>query len=122
MSEMGATIRTIKDAGYRVIMKNEDGSPKKVWRCLVKEGNYGKFISIEQHWVRKMEGKRITESDWARKSINFPYDKDKAFATWESIRELLEGAFGASASESADLEREVEEEFGEDFEGLEDEL
>jgi hypothetical protein len=120
MSGMGTTIKTIKDAGYRVIIKNEDGSPKKVWRCLVKEGNYGKFISVEQHWVRKIEGGKITESDWARKSINFPYDKDKAFATWNSIMELLEGAFGAS--ESADLEREVEEEFGEELEGLGDEL
>jgi hypothetical protein len=120
MSGIGAGIKTVKDVGYRAIIKNEDGSPKKVWRCLIKEGNYGKFISVEQHWVRRMEGEKIAESDWARKSINFPYDKDKALATWNSIMELLDAALGVS--EGADLEKEVEEEFGEELEGLDEDL
>jgi len=120
MSEIRPSIRTLKDVGYREIMKNEDGSPRKVWKCLIKEGQYGKFISIEQHWVRRMEGKKIVESDWARKSFNFPYDKEKAFATWNSIRELIEAALGTDAD--TELEKEVEEEFGEELEGLEEEL
>ena len=120
MSEIRPSIRTVRDVGYRVIVKSEDGSPKKVWRCLVKEGNYGKFISIEQHWVRRMEDKKIAESDWARKSINFPFDRDKAFATWNSIMELLEAALGEG--ERSDLEREVEAEFGEELEGLDENL
>jgi len=122
MSETRPSIRTLKDVGYRAILKNEDGSPRKVWRCLIKEGNYGKFISVEQHWVRRMDGKKIVESDWARKSINFPYDKEKAFATWNSIKDLLGDALGAGADAGAELEKEVEEEFGEELEGLEEEL
>ncbi|MBL7117226.1 MAG: hypothetical protein ISS94_00355, partial [Candidatus Syntrophoarchaeum sp.] len=63
-------------------------------------------------------GKKIAESDWARKSFNFPYDKKDAFAVWNTIRELIEEAFGAGA----ELEKEVEEEFGDELEGLEEEL
>lgn len=121
MSEIKPTIKTVRDVGYKVIMQNEDGTPKKVWRCLVKEGNYGKFVSVEQHWVRKMEGNTVAESDWARKSINFPDDKEKAFAIWKSINELLEAAFGADAG-AADIEKEVEEEFGDELEGLDEDL
>ena len=121
MNERRPNVRTLRDVGYRVIMRSEDGSPRKVWRCLIKEGNYGKFISIEQHWVRRMEGKKIAESDWARKSFNFPYDKEKAFATWNAVKELIVEALGAGAG-AAELEREVEEEFGEELEGFEEEL
>ncbi len=114
MSEIKPSIRTLKDVGYRVIMRSEDGSPRKVWRCLIKEGNYGKFISIEQHWVRRMEGGRIVESDWARKSFNFPFDREKALGTWNAVRELIEEALGGSAPDN--LEKEVEAEFGLDEE------
>ena len=120
MSGMGSGIRTLKDVGYKVIMKNEDGTPKQVLRCFVKEGNYGKFISIEQHWVRRMDGKKIAESDWARKTYSFPYDKERALGKWNAVMELLEDALGVS--ESADLEKEVEEEFGEELEGLDEDL
>lgn len=122
MSETRPSIKTLKDVGYRVILKNEDGTPRLVWRGFVKEGQYGKFVSIEQHWVRKMEGKKIVDSDFGRKRFNFPYDKDKAFAMRDSVVELLEEALGASASASADLEKEVEEEFGEELEGIEGDL
>ena len=118
MSEMRTSIKTLKDVGYRVIMKNEDGTPRQVFRGFIKEGNYGKFISIEQHWVRKMDGKKIVESDWARKTFSFPYDKERALGKWNAVMELLEDAL----SEGSDLEREVEEEFGEELEGLDDEL
>ncbi|MFZ2070215.1 MAG: hypothetical protein WAV32_01155 [Halobacteriota archaeon] len=117
MSETRPSISTLRDVGYKVIMKNEDGTPRKVWRCLVKEGNYGKFISVEQHWVRRMEGNKIVESDWARKSINFPHDREKAFATWNSIKELLNTAFGSGTAP----EREVVEEFSDELEGLDEE-
>ncbi len=122
MSEVRPSIRTIKDVGYRVIMKNEDGSPRLVWRGFVKEGQYGKFISIEQHWVRSMKGGKIVESDFGKKRFNFPYDKEKALAMFKSIKELLGDAFGAGAGAGAELGREVEEEFGEELEGLEEEL
>jgi len=88
--------------------------------CSIKEGQYGKFISIEQRWVRKMEGEKIVESEWARKSFNFSYDNEKALATLNIVGELLKEALGASAS--ADLEREVEEEFGDELEGIEEDL
>ncbi len=117
MSETRPSIKTLKDVGYRVILKNEDGTPRLVWRGFVKEGQYGKFVSIEQHWVRKMEGKKIVDSDFGRKRFNFPYDKDKAFAMRDSVVGLLEDALGAG--EGADLEKEVEEEFGEELEGIE---
>lgn len=119
MNERRPNVRTLRDIGYRVIMRSEDGSPRKVWRCLIKEGNYGKFISIEQHWVRRMEGKKIAESEWARKSFNFPYDKERALSTWNAVKELIEEALGAGAG-AAELEREVEEEFGEELEGFEE--
>ena len=120
MSETRPSIKTLKDVGYRVILKNEDGSPRLVWRGFVKEGQYGKFVSIEQHWVRKMEGEKILDSNFGRKRFNFPYDKEKAFAMRDSVVELLNEALGASAS--ADLEKEVEEEFGEELEGIEGDL
>ncbi|MEA2075897.1 MAG: hypothetical protein U9O85_09280 [Euryarchaeota archaeon] len=117
MSETRPSIKTLKDVGYRVILKKEDGTPRLVWRGFVKEGQYGKFVSIEQHWVRKMEGKKIVDSDFGRKRFNFPYDKDKAFAMRDSVVGLLEAALGAG--EGVDLEKEVEEEFGEELEGME---
>lgn len=120
MSEIRPGIKELKDVGYRVILKNEDGSPRLVWRCFVKEGQYGKFISIEQHWVRRMDGKTIVESDFGRKRFNFPYDKEKALAMFKSIRELLGEALGVS--KGAELEKEVEEEFGDELEGVEEEL
>lgn len=118
MSEIRPSIKTVRDVGYRVIMRREDGSPRLVWRGFVKEGQYGKFISIEQHWVQKMEGKKIVDSQWAKKRYSFPYDKEKAFTMLKSIRELLEEALGAGA----ELEKEVEEEFGEELEGFEEEV
>lgn len=118
MSEIRPSIRTLKDVGYREILKNEDGSPRLVWRGFVKEGQYGKFIAIEQHWVRKMDGKKIVESDFGRKRFNFPYDKEKALAMFKSVKEILEDALGVGT----ELEKEVEEEFGEELEGLEEEL
>ncbi len=126
MSEVRPSIRTLEDVGYRVILRRDDGSPRLVLRCFVKEGQYGKFISIEQHWVQKMEGDRIVDSQWARKRYSFPYDREKAFDTWNSIKELLEAALGRSGHEpnGSELEKEVEEEFGDelDVEGLEEEL
>ena len=121
MSEIRPGIRIVKDVGYRVISKNPDGTPKTVWRGFVKEGQYGKFISIERHFVRRMEGKKIVESDRSGKFINFPYDKDKAFPMLNSIKGLVEDALGAGAG--TNLEREVEEEFGEEIEseGLDEE-
>jgi hypothetical protein len=120
MSGIGANIRTLKDVGYKVILQNEDGSPRLVWRGFVKEGQYGKFISIEQHWVKKIEGGKIVESDFGRKRFNFPYDREKALAMKKSVVELLDAALGVS--EGADLEKEVEEEFGEELEGLDEDL
>jgi len=122
MSEMRPGVRIIKDVGYRVILKKEDGSPRLVWRCFVKEGQYGKFISIEQHWVRRMEGGKIVESDFGKKRFNFPYDKEKALAMFKSIKGLVEDALGAGTG--TNLEREVEEEFGEEIEseGLDEEF
>jgi len=122
MSEISPSVRILRDVGYRVILKKEDGSPRLVWRGFVKEGQYGKFISIEQHWVRSMQGGKIVESDFGKKRFNFPYDKEKAFAMFKSIKELLGDAFGAGAGAGVELEKEVEEEFGEELEGLEEEL
>jgi len=120
MSEIRPSIKTVRDVGYRVIMKNEDGTPKQVLRCFVKEGQYGKFISIEQHWVRRMEGKKIVESDWARKTYSFPYDKERALGKWNAVLELLKESFAGPGAK--ELEKEVEEEFGEELEGFEEEL
>jgi len=121
MSEMRQGIRTVRDVGYRVIMRKEDGSPRLVWRCFVKEGQYGKFISIEQHWVQRMEGKKIIESQWAKKRYSFPHDREKAFEMLKSLKELVEEAFAAGPG-AKELEKEVEEEFGEELEGFEEEL
>jgi hypothetical protein len=118
MSGVTSSIKAVRDVGYRVIIKNEDGSPRLVWRGFVKEGQYGKFISVEQHWVRRMEGKKIVESDFARKRFNFPFDKAKAEAMWKSVNELLEAAL--SKAPGTELEHEVEDEFGAELEGLEE--
>jgi hypothetical protein len=120
MSGIRPGIRILKDVGYRVILRNEDNTPRLVWRCFVKEGQYGKFISIEQHWIRQMEGEKIVESDFGRKRFNFPYDKEKAFAMRDSIVGLLDEAL--QTSDDADLEKEVDEEIGKELEEVDNEL
>lgn len=119
MSGFGQGITILKEVGYRVILRNDDDSPRLVWRCFVKEGQYGKFISIEQHWVRQMEGEKIVDSDFGRKRFNFPYDKEKAFAMRDSIVGLLEEAL--ETSDDTDLEKEVDEEISKELEGVDDE-
>ncbi|MBU7000241.1 MAG: hypothetical protein HXS51_05715 [Theionarchaea archaeon] len=85
------TIKTVKDIGYRVLSANEDGSPKQILRCFVKEGKYGKFISLEKHWVQNMDGENL-DTKWARWSLNVPYDKEEALKLSGFIRELMEEA------------------------------
>lgn len=120
MSEIGPDIRILKDVGYRVILRNEDDTPRLVWRCFVKEGQYGKFISIEQHWVRRMEGSKIVESDFGRKRFNFPFDKQKAFSMRDSVVALLEEAL--KTSDDVDYEREAEEEIVKELDRIDDEF
>jgi hypothetical protein len=88
------TIKTVKDIGYRVLTTNEDGSPKQILRCFVKEGKYGKFISLEKHWVQNMDGDNL-DTKWARWSLNVPYDKEEALKLSGFIRELMEEAIAA---------------------------
>jgi len=83
-------VRTVREIGYRVLMRNADGTPRQVLRCFVKEGEYGRFLSIERHWVQRMEGEEIVESKWAGRVINFPCDRRRALAMLNSIRELVE--------------------------------
>lgn len=85
------TIKTIKDVGYRVLSTNEDQSPKQVLRCFIKEGKYGRFISLEKHWVQNIQEDNI-ETKWARWSINIPYNKEDALKLSGLIRELVEEA------------------------------
>jgi len=113
-------IKIVKDVGYRVIMKNEDGTPRQVLRGFVKEGDYGKFIAVEAHWVQKMDGEKIVDSQWARKSYTFPDDQGRAHEKWNYVKELLDIALDASAG--GNLEEEVEEEFSDELEGLEDDF
>ena len=111
MSETRPNIRIVKDVGYKVIMRREDGSPRQVFRCFIKEGDYGKFVAIEQHWVQRMDGEKILESEWARRSYNFSYDRERAVDKWNSIRELLEDALNADL-EGEQGQEEVEEVLG----------
>jgi len=113
-------IKIVKDVGYRVIMKNEDGTPRQVLRGFVKEGDYGKFIAVEAHWVQKMDGEKIVDSQWARKSYTFPDDQGRAHEKWNYVKELLDIALGVSAG--GNIEEEVEEEFSDELEGLEDDF
>lgn len=88
-------VKTIKDMGYKILMADDDGSPRQVLRCFVKEGKYGKFISLEKHWVQNMpkpgeEGEM--ETNWARWSVNFPYEKDQALQLSELMDELIKEA------------------------------
>nr|MCR5853188.1 hypothetical protein [Methanophagales archaeon] len=86
-------VRMVREIGYRVLMRNADGTPRQVLRCFVKEGEYGRFLSIERHWVQRMEGEEIVESKWAGRVINFPCDRRRALAMLNSIRELVEASF-----------------------------
>ncbi|MEA3488422.1 MAG: hypothetical protein U9R10_04125 [Euryarchaeota archaeon] len=113
-------IKIVKDVGYRVIMKNDDGTPRQVLRGFVKEGDYGKFIAVETHWVQKMDGEKIIDSQWARKTYTFPDDQGRAQEKWNYVKELLDIALGVSAG--GNLEEEVEEEFSDELEGLEDDF
>ncbi|KAF5429069.1 hypothetical protein C5S39_09530 [Candidatus Methanophagaceae archaeon] len=113
-------IKIVKDVGYRVIMKNEDGTPRQVLRGFLKEGDYGKFISVETHWVQKMDGEKIIDSQWARKTYTFPDDQGRAHEKWNYVKELLDIALGVSAG--GNIEEEVEEEFSDELEGLDDDF
>ena len=84
-------VTTVKDIGYRVLSTNEDQSPKQVLRCFIKEGEYGKFIALEKHWVQNMDGDNM-ETKWARWSVNFPYSKDEALKLSGFMKELVEEA------------------------------
>ncbi len=112
------SITILKDVGYRVIMKNEDGTPRQVLRGFIKEGDYGKFISVETHWVQKMDGEEILDSQWARKTYTFPDDQERALEKWNHVKELLDAALAVVAGD--DLAKEVEEEFGDELEGLDE--
>jgi hypothetical protein len=91
------TIHVIKDIGHRVLSTNEDQSPKQILRCFIKEGKYGKFISLEKHWVQNMSDDNM-ETKWARWSVNLPYDKEEALKLSGFMRELVEEAVTAEVS------------------------
>lgn len=92
-----ATVSILKDIGYRVLSTNEDQSPKQVLRCFIKEGEYGKFISLEKHWVQNMDGDNM-ETKWARWSVNLPYNKE-ALKLSGFIGELVEEAVATEFAE-----------------------
>jgi hypothetical protein len=92
------TVTIIKDIGYRVLSTNEDQSPKQVLRCFIKEGEYGKFIALEKHWVQTMDGDTL-ETKWARWSVNFPYSKIEASTLSQFINELVEEAVNTEFAE-----------------------
>lgn len=85
------SITTIKDIGYKVLATNEDDSPRQVLKCFIKEGQYGKFISLEKHWVQNIDGDKM-ETNWARWSITLPYDKEGSLKLTDYMRELVEKA------------------------------
>ena len=91
-------IRVISDVGHRVLSTNEDHSPKQILRCFIKEGKYGKFLSLEKHWVQNMSDDNI-ETRWARWSVNVPYNKEEALKLSGFMRELIEEAFASEAAE-----------------------
>jgi len=83
-----ASITTVKDIGYKVLITNEDETPKQVLRCFIKEGQYGKFISMEKHWVQNVDGDKL-ETNWARWSITLPYDREGAQKLISHMKELV---------------------------------
>ena len=91
-----ATITTVRDVGYRVLSTNDDQSPKQILRCFIKEGKYGKFISLEKHWVQNINEDNI-ETKWARWSVNIPYNKEDALKLSGFIAELVEEAVTAES-------------------------
>jgi len=91
-----ATITTVRDVGYRVLSTNDDQSPKQILRCFIKEGKYGKFISLEKHWVQNINEDNI-ETKWARWSVNIPYNKEEALKLSGFIAELVEEAVTAES-------------------------
>lgn len=90
------TITTVRDVGYRVLSTNDDQSPKQILRCFIKEGKYGKFISLEKHWVQNINEDNI-ETKWARWSVNIPYNKEEALKLSGFIAELVEEAVTAES-------------------------
>jgi hypothetical protein len=84
-------IKIEKDIGYEVLSTNEDNTPKQVLRCFIKEGKYGKFISLEKHWVQKMIEDEI-DTKWARWSVNIPYNEKEALNLITAMKQLVEQA------------------------------
>jgi len=81
-------VKTIREIGYRVLSENEDGSPRQILKCILKEGEYGKFFSLERHWVQSVENDRMV-TKWARWTVNFPYDREEALKLAGFIDELI---------------------------------
>ncbi|MDF2956833.1 MAG: hypothetical protein OD814_000455 [Candidatus Alkanophagales archaeon MCA70_species_1] len=94
-------MEVLRYVGQKVIWRDDKGMPKQVLKCFIKRGNYGPFISIERHWVQKVENGEVMETKWAGWSISFPYDKNRALTLLRSIKELLGEVFN-EASESYD--------------------
>ncbi len=94
-----ADINVIKDIGYKVLLNDDDGKPRQVLRCFVKEGKYGRFISLEKHWVQNQGGEGTVggsiNTNWARWSVNFPYDKEQALQLSDLMRGLIDEAVKA---------------------------
>ena len=88
------SITTIKDVGHKVLIKNDDETPKQVLKCFIKEGQYGKFFSLEKHWVQNIDGDKM-ETNWARWSITLPYDKEGALKLVDYMKELMSEAVEA---------------------------
>ncbi|MDF2954640.1 MAG: hypothetical protein OD815_000256 [Candidatus Alkanophagales archaeon MCA70_species_2] len=97
-------VEVLKYVGQRVIWRDDKGMPRQVLKCFIKRGEYGAFISIERHWVQKVESGEVKETKWAGWSINFPYDKNRALTLLKSINELLEEVFPGDIPESYDFE------------------
>ncbi len=87
-----SAIKVVKELGARIIAMKDDGTPRQILKGYIKEGRSGKFISIEKHWVQT-DLEEFTDSKWARWSISIPYDRDKAIALIENMKELVEEAF-----------------------------
>ncbi len=85
-------IRVVKEVGSRIIMMRNDGTPQQILKCFVKEGRYGRFLSIEKHWVQE-DKETFMDSRWARWTVTIPFDRDKAIRLVDMMKELIEEAF-----------------------------
>ena len=99
----------LKRIGYRTVLKYEDGTPRLIWACSIKKGQYGAFISVDKRWVTESNAKGApVKTEYAGRGFNFPLDETKCMNMLTDIAMLVKKAVSC-ANEFKTVQAGIEE-------------